>query len=303
MDAAAQAGADAVKLQTWDVMTVSDHVIRDGPWASTRLADLYERARTPWEWHIPIFERCKERGIHGFSTPFDEASVDFLETLAVPCYKIASFEITHLPLIAKTASTGKPLIISTGMATIEEIEAAVDVATTNGAKGITLLKCVSAYPAAVETFNLITMCDMEVRFGCEVGLSDHTRGSAVAVAATALGAKVIEKHITLSVDQGLDDGFACLPEEFTAMVDSVRAADLCLGQPCYGPSPDEAGSLELRRSIWVTKDIEAGDPLTRDNIAILRPQGGLPPSRLPSLLGTVATRSAARGTPLTADLF
>lgn len=302
VDVAKECGANAVKLQTWGVMTVADHVIEAGPWAGKQLADLYAEARTPWEWHAPIFERCKALELVGFSTPFDEASVDFLETLGVPLYKIASFEITHVPLIRKAASTGKHLIISTGMASEEEIETALDAAMISGAGGITLLKCVSAYPASPEDFNLITMAHMLERFHCHVGLSDHTLGSTVAVAATALGATVIEKHLSLD-SQGPDGGFAAFPEEFAAMVRDVRACATAVGGVLYGPTEAEAESLKLRRSLWITKDIAAGESLTRENMAILRPMGGMEPEHFDVMLGKAVTRDVPRGTAVSRDML
>ena len=300
VDAAAASGADACKLQTWAEMTVADFVIQSGPWAGRQLRELYEECRTPWEWHAPIFARCRERGLMGFSTPFDGASVDLLASLGCPIYKIASFEVTDLALVRRAAATGKPLIISTGMATEFEIGEAVEVARAECARDITLLKCVSAYPAPAEGFNLRTMVDMR-RFHCDVGLSDHTRGTAVAVAATALGAAVIEKHITLD-GAGPDGGFASTVDEFAAMVSEVRTAAAALGTVVYGPTADETSSLMFRRSIWVTRDVAAGERFTAQNLAVLRPALGAAPEHFDRVIGHVATRAAKRGEPFTLDL-
>lgn len=302
VDAASAAGADAVKLQTWDVMTVSDEVIPDGPWAGRRLADLYADARTPWDWHGPIFARCRELGVIGFSTPFDAASVAFLEMHDAPLYKVASFEITDLELIRCAARTGKHVILSTGMATEDEILAAVLAARAAGAAQVTLLKCVSAYPAPLDGFNLRTMADMARAFGVSVGLSDHTRGSTAAVAATALGATVIEKHITVD-GAGPDGGFASTVDEFAAMVREVRAAAAVLGQVSYGPSLAEASSLRFRRSLWATRDIAAGEAFTRENVAALRPVGGLPPDAIERVRRHRSARAVSRGTAITEDLI
>jgi pseudaminic acid synthase len=298
--AAKEAGADAVKLQTWGTMTVCERRLERGPWAGTRLTDLYERCRTPWDWHARIFEECRARGMVAFSTPFDHASVDFLETLGCPLYKIASFEITYLALIKHAASTGKPLIISTGMATEDEIEQAVDVATEFGAAGVTLLRCVSAYPAEAAAYNVITMAHMLERFGTRVGLSDHTVGSTTAVVATALGAEVIERHLSLD-QEGPDGGFASTPREFAQMVRDVRAAAAAVGRVAYGPSIAEVPSMELRRSLWVTRDVAAGEALTAENMAVLRPGDGLAPERYEELLGARVTRDVPRGTPVSTD--
>jgi sialic acid synthase SpsE len=270
--------------------------------AGRQLRELYEECKLPWDWHGPIIARCRRLGMVGFSTPFDSASVDFLETLGVPLYKIASFEITDLPLIFRVAATGKPLIISTGMATISEIEEAVRAATIGGCGGLTLLKCVSAYPAPVEDFNLLTMCDMEQRFQCRVGLSDHTAGSAVAVAATALGATVIEKHLSLD-REGPDGGFAALPEEFAQMVKEVRLVDASLGVPRYGPLDVERASLQFRRGLWATQDIAPGECFTTENVGILRPAAEMAPSRLAEVLRCCAAAHVSRGTPLSPGLI
>jgi pseudaminic acid synthase len=295
--AAKKAGADAVKIQTWTTMTVCERRLLAGPWAGTRLTALYERCKTPWDWHARIFEECRARGMVAFSTPFDLPSVDFLETLGCPIYKIASFEITFLDLIRHAASTGKPLVISTGMATEREIDAAVEAATRFGAGGITLLRCVSAYPAQARTYNVITMAHMLERFGTRVGLSDHTVGSTTAVVATALGAEVIERHLSLDQD-GPDGGFASTPGEFARMVRDVRAAACAVGRVAYGPQDEEAASMELRRSLWVTRDLAAGDALSADNMAVLRPGDGAAPELYTALLGQCVTCDVPRGTPV-----
>ena len=298
VDAAFYAGADAAKLQTWSEMTAADFTIPSGPWRGRKLAELYEHCRTPWQWHSTIFERARDIGIEVFSTPFDEDSVDFLERLGCPRYKIASFEITHLRLIRHAAATGKPIVISTGMATFEEIEAAVETATTAGAGGITLLKCVSAYPAPPEGFNLITMAAMPHEFGCPSGLSDHTKGSVLAVAATALGAAMIEKHIGIR-DEGPDGGFVTEPIEFEAMVAAVHECAAAIGGIAHGPTAAERDSLVFRRSLWVTRDIRAGEQLTGQNMGILRPLGGARPDEWESYLGERVARDVPRGTPVT----
>lgn len=302
VDAAYEAGADAVKLQTWDEMTVCDQAIAAGPWAGRSWRELYEQCKTPWAWHWQIFDRCRQHGMIGFSTPFDVLSVDFLEAQGVSLYKIASFEITDLQLIRKVASTGKPIVISTGLATLEEIAEAVTAARAAGCAGLTLLKCVSAYPAPIEGFNLVTMADLHRHFHCGVGLSDHTAGSVLAVAAVGMGASLIEKHISID-HEGPDGGFASTPEDFACMVANVRAAASAFGQPRYGPSPAEASSLMYRRSLWVTCDTLAGELFTQANVGVLRPAAGLAPHFLEDVIGKRAARDVARGTPIMGDLL
>jgi len=312
VEAAAAAGADAVKLQTYtaDTMTLDIHegdfFIEDpnSLWKGQSLYHLYQEAYTPWEWHEPIFRRCRELGLLAFSTPFDESAVDFLESLDVPAYKIASFENTDLVLIRKAAATGKPLIISTGMATAAELDEAVRAAREAGAKHIVLLKCTSTYPASPENSNLATIPHMESLFGCQVGLSDHTMGVGVAVAAVALGATVIEKHFTLSrADGGVDAAFSMEPEEFRRLVEETKRAWQALGRVHYGPTEAEKPSLKHRRSLYVSRDIKAGEPFTRDNVKAIRPGLGLPTKYLEAVLGKTAKRDVKKGTPVTWDLF
>jgi pseudaminic acid synthase len=303
IEAAADAGADAIKLQTWvpGTMCVSDYKLESGPWKGALLKNLYKMAHTPWEWHAPLFEHARERGLIPFSAAFDMASVDFLETLGVDRHKVASFELVDLPLIRYMASKGKPMILSTGMATEDELWAAIgacrDPAT------LTLLKCTSAYPADASDANLATFHGQDdgVRFwdGMRWGLSDHTLGIGVAVAAVALGATYIEKHLTLSrADGGPDAGFSAEPHEFKQMVEECRRAAQAIGVPSYGPGPGE--STDLRRSLWVIKDVRAGEMLSLNiNVATARPALGLPPST--NLAGNRASRDLKAGTPLTQE--
>jgi N-acetylneuraminate synthase len=307
VDAAAAAGAHALKIQTYtaDTMTLSlaegDFLITDSKslWKGRNLHDLYAQAHTPWEWHEPIMARAHERGMLCFSTPFDETAVDFLERLGVPAYKIASFENIHLPLIRKVAATGKPIIISTGMATVAEIDEAVRTARAGGCDDIVLLKCTSTYPATPENTNVRTIPHMRALFGCEVGLSDHTMGLGVAVAAVAHGATVIEKHFTLRrADGGVDSTFSLEPEEMRSLVIETERAWQSLGTVSYGPTTQEVPSLQFRRSIYVAEDIRAGEPFTSTNLRAIRPGFGLPPKYMDVLLGRHATRDLKKGTPL-----
>jgi len=311
VDAAAAAGAHALKIQTYtaDTMTLDvsagEFSIRDknSLWNGKTLYQLYQEAHTPWEWHAPIFERARRHGMIGFSSPFDESAVDFLENLGVPCYKIASFENTDIPLIRKVAATGKPMIISTGMATAEELDESVRTARKAGARDIVLLKCTSTYPATPDDTNILTIPDMRARFGCEVGLSDHTMGIGVAVASVALGACALEKHFTLRrADGGVDSAFSLEPEEFRSLVIEAERAWQALGAVRYGATEKEKNSLAFRRSLYVVRDLRAGEVLTRDNVRAIRPGLGLPPKHLDSILGKKITRDAPRGTPLTRDL-
>jgi len=311
VDAAAAAGAHALKLQTYtaDTMTLDlgerEFRIDDGDslWSGKSLYKLYQEAFTPWEWHKPLFDRARGHGMIGFSSAFDESAVDFLEGLGVPCYKIASFENTDIPLIRKVAATGKPMIISTGMASEDELGETVREARTAGARDIVLLKCTSTYPATPDDTNILTIPDMRSRFGCDVGLSDHTMGIGVAVASVALGACAVEKHFTLRrSDGGVDSTFSLEPEELHSLVVEVERAWRALGVVRYGATEKEKKSLAFRRSLYIVKDLKAGDVLTRENVRAIRPGLGLPPKYLDSVLGKKIKRDALRGTPLTADL-
>jgi N-acetylneuraminate synthase len=307
VDAAAAAGADAVKIQTYtaDTMTLDvdkpGFIISDSKslWHGKSLYQLYEEAHTPWEWHKPIFDRCRERGLIGFSSPFDETAVDFLESLDMPCYKIASFEIIDLPLIERVAATGKPMIMSTGMASVDEITEAVQVAREGGCRDIALLHCVSGYPTPAEEANLTRIPDIAQRFGAVVGLSDHTRGTAVAVASVALGAALIEKHFTLRrADGGPDAAFSLEPEELHALCEESCTAWRALGTPGYQRKPSEEGNVAFRRSLYVVEDVAPGEVFTSRNVRSIRPGYGLPPKHLRAILGQSATQAIARGTPL-----
>ncbi|ALT77343.1 pseudaminic acid synthase [Paucibacter sp. KCTC 42545] len=310
VEAAAASGADAIKLQTYtaDTMTLKvdapDFVIQDknSLWAGRHLHELYDEAHTPWDWHGPIMQRAKELGMHCFSTPFDETSVDFLEELGVPAYKIASFELTDLPLIAKVASTGKPMIMSTGMASVAEIDEAVRTARGAGAKDLILLKCTSTYPATPENSHLRTLPNMRATFGCEVGLSDHTMGVGAAVAAVALGASLIEKHFTLRrADGGVDSAFSMEPEEFKLLRCETERAWAALGQTNYGGSQAEEKSKAFRRSIYVAVPVKAGEALQAEHLRIVRPGFGLAPKFYDTVLGKRASRDLSPGTPLAWD--
>ena len=305
IDAAAEAGADAVKLQTYTADTITiDH---DGPgfrlegglWDGRTLHDLYREAHTPWNWHGPLFEHAKRRGISIFSSPFDGTAIDLLESLGAPAYKIASFELIDLPLIRRAARTGKPLIISTGLATLGEIEEGVAAARGAGATQILLLHCTSAYPTPPEEANLRTMAHMAAGFDVPVGLSDHTMGIAVPVAAVALGAVAIEKHFTLArADGGPDSAFSLEASELKDMVAACRSAWAALGRVDYGVSPGEGGGRLVRRSLYVVEDVAAGAALTETNVRSIRPGFGMLPKYLPDVLGRQATRGLKRGEPL-----
>ena len=308
VDAAADAGAHGLKIQTYtaDTMTLDcdrdDFKITDpnSLWAGRSLHALYDEAHTPWEWHAAIFEHARQRGLIPFSTPFDESAVDFLESLDVPCYKIASFEMTDLPLVRKVASTGKPMIVSTGMAGIGEIEETVRAARAAGCKDLVLLKCTSTYPALPTNTNLTTIPHLRAWSGCEVGLSDHTMGIGAAVAAVALGATVIEKHFTLRrADGGVDSAFSLEPEEMKALVVESERAWQAMGRVSYGTSEAEKKSLAFRRSLYVVRDIAAGETFTPENVRAIRPGFGLPPKYLDQILGKQASHALTRGTALT----
>lgn len=307
VDAAAKSGAHALKIQTYtpDTMTIDlderEFHISDPKslWAGTSLYKLYGEAYTPWEWHKPIFDRARALGIIAFSTPFDDSAVDFLESLDVPCYKIASFENTDLPLIRRVAATGKPLIISTGMATVAELDETVRAARGAGCKDLVLLKCTSTYPATAANTNILTIPHLRDLFGCEVGLSDHTMGVGVSVASVALGATVIEKHFTLNrADGGVDSSFSMEPAEMAQLVVETERAWQALGQVSYGPTEAEKKSLQFRRSLYVVKDLKAGDRLTRQNVRAIRPGLGLPTKYLDVVIGKTAVQDVKRGTAL-----
>lgn len=304
-----ECGADAVKIQTYtaDTLTIDcdkkDFIIHGGLWDGYSLYELYKWAHTPFEWHKVIFDYARDVGLTVFSTPFDETAVDLLEDLNTPAYKIASFEAIDLPLIKYVAQTGKPMIISTGMANLEEITEAVETARDNGCDQIVLLHCISSYPAPIEQSNLHTIPDLSRRFGVVSGLSDHTLGTAVAVASVALGAAVIEKHVTLSrADKGPDSEFSLEPEEFRRLCIDARHAWLALGHAGYERKPAEESSMKFRRSIYVIKDMNAGERFTKENIRRIRPGYGLPPKYFNKILGKTAKISLEKGTPLDWDV-
>jgi pseudaminic acid synthase len=312
VDAAAAAGADAIKLQTYTAETMtldvraSGFVIDDDKslWAGRQLYDLYQQAHTPWDWHKPIMERAAAHGLHCFSSPFDDTAVDFLDELGVPAFKIASFENTDLPLIRKVARTGKPMIISTGMASVAEVDEAVRTAREAGCEQLILLKCTSTYPATPENTNLRTIPNLRETFGCEVGLSDHTMGCGVAIAAVALGATVIEKHFTLArADGGVDSAFSLEPAELRMLrVESERAWQ-GLGRITYGGTAAEAKSKAFRRTLYIARDMKAGDRLDAGNLRIVRPGFGLPPKYYETMLGKRINSDAPAGTPLSWELL
>ncbi len=307
VEAAASTGAHALKLQTYtsDTMTLdvqeSEFFIDDpnSLWKGNSLYDLYKVAYTPWEWHDPIIRRANELGLLCFSTPFDDTAVDYLEDLNVPAFKIASFENTHLPLIKKVASTGKPMIISTGMASIAELDETVQTIRDAGCEQFILLKCTSTYPATPENSNVLTIPHMRQLFNCEVGLSDHTMGVGASVAAVAHGATVIEKHFTLSrTDGGVDSAFSLEPEEMKALVIETERAWQSLGEVRYGPTEAEKGSLTFRRSLYIAEDMKKGDILNKKNLRIVRPGLGLPPKYFEVVLGRKVNRDVKKGTSL-----
>lgn len=310
--AAAANGAHALKLQTYtaDTMTID---VREGPfliddpeslWNGNSLYELYQLANSPWEWHKPIFDLANELGMVAFSTPFDKTAVDFLETLDVPAYKIASFELTDHELIAHAARTGKPIIMSTGMASMSEIGESVAVARANGCANPILLKCTSSYPATAENANLASIPVMREAFGCQVGLSDHSLGEAVPAVAVAMGATVVEKHLTLRrADGGVDSAFSMEPEELAVLCKTTRSARLAIGKPTFGASDVEATSQSHRRSLYIVGDIKKGEVVTEKHIRSIRPAGGMQIKYMKTVLGMVAQRNASRGTPLSWYLF
>lgn len=308
--AAADAGADAIKLQTYTPDTITldcdDERFRIGagtPWEGRRLYEIYGEAAMPWEWQAELFEAARSRGLQGFSSPFDPTAVAFLDALGVPAFKIASFELVDLPLIEAVARTGKPLLMSTGMATLDEIREAVAAARRAGARGIALLKCTSAYPSPPEALNLRGLQLLAAEFGLPVGLSDHTLDEAVVVAAVALGACIVEKHLTLSrADGGPDGAFSLEPVELRSLVDAIRLCEQGLGEARIGPGEAEKETRRFRRSLFVVADVAAGEELTERNVRSIRPADGLAPRHLAELLGRKAARDIARGTPLSWDL-
>jgi N-acetylneuraminate synthase len=310
VDAAAKSGAHALKIQTYTADTITldvedgEFFIKnpDSLWEGQSLYNLYKQAYTPWEWHVPIFNRCRELGLIAFSTPFDETAVDFLEDIHVPAYKIASFENNHIPLIRKTAATGKPLIISTGMASIAELDEAVNAAREAGCKDIVLLKCTSTYPSEPIDTNLRTIPHLRQLFDVEVGLSDHTLGIGVSTVSVALGATVIEKHFTLSrTDGGVDAVFSLEPREMKMLVEESFKAWQALGGVFYGPTEKEKSSLVFRRSLYITRDMKTGEIFTPANLRVIRPGKGLPPKNYDLVIGKHITCNGKKGTPLTWD--
>ena len=312
VEAVAKTGAHAIKLQTYtsDTMTLDlkerEFFISDekSPWKGQSLYDLYKIAHTPWDWHKPIFAHARKLGLICFSTPFDETAVDFLEKLRAPIYKIASFENTDIPLIRRVAATGKPVIISTGMATQEELDESVDVARKAGCKDLTLLKCTSTYPATPENSNLLTIPFLRERYGCEIGLSDHTLGIGVAISSVALGATVIEKHFTLKrSDGGVDAAFSLEPHEMKQLVEETGRAWESMGKAYIGPTEAEKSSITFRRSLYIVKDLKRGDVLTKENVRAIRPGLGLPPKHFNQVLGKKIKSSVKMGTALTWSLL
>jgi len=307
VEAAARTGAHAIKLQTYtaDTMTLNlkerEFFISDdnSPWKGQSLYDLYKIAHTPWDWHQPILDCAKKHGLICFSTPFDGTAVDFLQKLGVPAYKIASFENTDIPLIQRVAATRKPLIISTGMATQEELDESVSAAHQAGCKDLILLKCTSTYPATPDNCNLLTIPYLRDRYECEIGLSDHTLGTGVAVASVALGATVIEKHFTLKrADGGVDSAFSMEPDEMKELVEETGRVWQALGKAFIGPTEAEKSSITFRRSLYIVKDMKAGDVLTKENVRSIRPGLGLPPKHLDGIMGRKLKIDVQKGTAL-----
>jgi len=312
VDAAAQAGAHGLKLQTYtadtmtlDVDTKEFRIDDDSSlWQGKSLYDLYKEAYTPWEWHQPIMERCYDHGMLVFSTPFDITAVEFLESLDLPCYKIASFENTDLRLIRTVAATGKPIIISTGMSEVAELDETVRTARNAGCDDLILLKCTSTYPASPKNSNLRTIPHLREMFGVQVGLSDHTMGLGASVAAVAMGATLIEKHFTLArADGGVDSVFSLEPYELASLVVETKRAWQALGGVTYGPAAGEKKSLQFRRSLYVSRDMKVGEAFTQENLRSIRPGFGLPPKYYGNVLGKRVNRDVPRGTPVTWDLL
>ena len=312
VEAAAETGVHAVKLQTYTADTITldvsdnEFFINDenSLWKGKSLYDLYQEAYTPWEWHKPIMERANELGMLCFSSPFDDSAVDFLEDLNVPAYKIASFENTHLPLIKKVASTGKPIIVSIGMATISELDETVQIIRESGCEKLILLKCTSTYPATPNNSNVLTIPHLRKLFNCEVGLSDHTMGIGASIAAVAHGATVIEKHFTLDrEDGGVDSAFSMEPSEMKQLVIEAERAHQSLGNIKYGPSKSEIKSLSFRRSLYIAKDMKKGDILNENNLRVVRPGLGLPPKYLNILLGRKINKDIKKGTAVNWEII
>lgn len=310
LDAAKACGADAVKLQTYRADTITiDHygdefIVRGGLWNGRRLFDLYEEAHTPWEWHAPIFDHARQIGITVFSSPFDDSAVEFLENLGAPAYKIASPELVDLPLIRRVARTGKPVILSTGAATFEEIQEAVEAARDAGCKDIIVLHCTAAYPAPPDEANLATIDAIAKSFDVVAGLSDHTMGTTVSTLAVGLGASFIEKHFTLARnDGGIDSAFSIEPNELVELVNASLIAQAAVGRPTFGATKSEASVLKNRRSLYVVKSISKGEILTLDNIRSIRPSNGLKPKYLESVIGRKAVRDINFGEPLSIEML
>lgn len=309
IDMAKKSGADALKMQTYtpDTLTIDcdlpDFQLIDGLWAGRSLYQLYQEAYTPWDWHKPLFEYANKLGITIFSSPFDHTAVDLLEDLNAPAYKIASFEAVDLPLIKYVAQTGKPMIISTGMADEEEISEAIEAAREGGCKELVILHCVSGYPAPAADYNLRTLLDMQSRFGLPVGLSDHTLDNTTAIASVTLGACVIEKHVTLDRNGGgPDDSFSLEPAELKALCDGAKTAWQALGKVDYGRKSSEEGNVKFRRSLYFIKDIKAGEVITEEHVKSIRPGYGLAPKYLLNILGRKAGVAINRGTPVSEEL-
>ena len=310
IDMAKRAGADAVKLQTYrpDTITMDmrspEFMIEGGLWGGQSLYDLYESAYMPWDWHKPLFDYAHKAGITIFSSPFDSTAVDLLEDLNAPAYKIASFEAVDLPLIKYVAQTGKPMIISTGMADAEEIQEAIDAAKEGGCKELAILHCVSGYPAPAEDYNLLTIPDMQQRFGVPVGLSDHTLDNTTAIASVALGASIIEKHVTLDRNGGgPDDSFSLEEPELKALCDNAKTASKALGQVDYGRKSSEQGNVKFRRSLYFVKDIKVGEVITEEHVKSIRPGYGLAPKFLNAVVGKKVKQDVAIGTPVKPELL
>lgn len=312
VDSASKTGVDALKIQTYTAETMTldsqekEFFIKDETslWSGNSLYELYQQAYTPWEWHEAIFDRCREHGIIGFSTPFDRTAVDFLEEMDTPVYKIASFENNDIPLIEYVAKTGKPLIISTGMANISELDECVTAARDNGCKDLILLKCTSSYPAPVADANLRTIPHLRDLFNCHVGLSDHTLSNATAVASVALGACIIEKHFTLSrADGGVDSAFSLEPIELASLVNMTQDAYISLGEVKYGTCSSEATSKSHRRSIYLSRNVTEGEVINSDNVRVIRPGQGMAPKYYNVIIGRKFSKSAKKGTPLSWNLI